>query len=81
MTTPVKHKNDYSYISASHLRAARAWMGWTLDIAVEKLGISRQTLWRYEASQNKISKSSAQKIHAGFMNNGVELREDGLRVV
>jgi hypothetical protein len=81
MSTHVNIKNDYSYISPSHIRAGRAWLGWTLDIAVEKLSIPRKTLWRYEASQSRISKSSAAKIYSGFMNNGVELRKDGLRVV
>ena len=81
MNKLVKKKNKYSYISPSHLRAARAWMGWTLDIAVEKLGISRQTLWRYEASKNKISKFSAQKIYVGFRNNGIELKPEGLMIV
>jgi hypothetical protein len=79
MSELVNNKNDYSYISPSHIRAARGWLGWNLDIATEKLGIPRRTLWRYEASKNRIPEASAEKIYNGFMNNGVELAPDGLR--
>ena len=81
MNKLVKKKNKYSYISPSHLRAARAWMGWKLDDTVEKLGISRQMLWRYEADRNTITVEAAEKIYIGFMNNGIELKPSGLRKI
>jgi len=81
MKRDVKHEKDFSYISPSHIRAARGWLGWNLDETSEKTGLSRKTIWRYEVSKARITEESAAQIHAAFMNNGVELREDGLRVV
>ena len=76
----VKHKKDFSYISPSHIRAARAWLGWTLDETGKKTGLSRKTIWRYEVSKARITDESASRIHAVFLESGIELSYDGLRV-
>lgn len=80
MSDDVKHKKDFSYISPSHIRAARAWLGWNLDDASVKTGLSRKTIWRYEANKARITEESSAVIHAAFLENGLELLEHGVRV-
>jgi hypothetical protein len=80
MSAHVKHKKDFSFISPSHLRAGRAWLGWSLDDTSVKTGLSKKTLWRYEGEKYEMPHASASKIYTAFLNNGVELRRDGLRV-
>jgi predicted transcriptional regulator len=79
MKRDVKHEKDFSYISPSHIRAARGWLGWNLDETSEKTGLSKKTISRYEVGRHDITHASAAKIYTAFLNNGVELAPDGLR--
>jgi hypothetical protein len=78
---PVKNSQDLSFILPAHIRAARAWLGWTLDDAEAKSGISRDSISRFELDKKNFGAKSREKIFATFLAAGIELRPDGLRVI
>lgn len=55
-------------------------MGWTLNEAEEKSGVSRDSISRFELEKKNFGAGSREKIFHAFMMVGIELQRDGLRV-
>ena len=77
----VNINRDYSFVLPAHIRAARGWLGWNLDMAQEKTGLSRHTINRYETGYKKVSDETIAILVRTFEREGVLLRRDGLRIV
>lgn len=48
--------------SPRQLRAIRAWFGWSLDDAADKLGVSRNTIYIYESGQREVAQATLSLI-------------------
>ena len=77
---PVKTSKDFMYVTPSHIRAARGWLGWNLDEMQEKSGLARDTISRFERGKQKIANDTRAVLYQTCLRAGVELRRDGLRV-
>jgi transcriptional regulator with XRE-family HTH domain len=80
INTSVNYVEDYSFVSPAHVRASRAWLGWTLDDLEEKSGLSRDTISRFERGKQKIANATRGILFRTLFNAGIEMRPDGLRV-
>jgi transcriptional regulator with XRE-family HTH domain len=81
MIHSVHESIDFTFASPAHVRAARAFLGWTLDVAADKTGISRDTISRYERGSVTLANKSLARLYVTFAEAGIEVRPDGLRIV
>lgn len=78
----VKGKVDFSAVKAAHFRAARAYLGWKLVNAQEKSGVSLDVISRFERGKTaNATEIVKEKLYNAYLNAGVEIKADGLRVV
>jgi transcriptional regulator with XRE-family HTH domain len=78
--TSVNRSKDYSFVSPEHVRASRAWLGWTLDDIQEESGLSRDTISRFERGKQNIANATRGILFQTLFNAGIEMLPDGLRV-
>ena len=63
-------------ITAKQCKAARSLLGWTLDDLVEKSGVSRTLLFRFENERDSFRSSKIEQIQRAFANTNVEFIGD-----
>jgi transcriptional regulator with XRE-family HTH domain len=66
-------KRIFTDPTGQQLKAARTWLGWSLDDAAEASGINRQTIYRVESGQSEGSRSTIRAIVQAYANAGVWL--------
>jgi hypothetical protein len=79
MRTPVKHYEEYSFVTPQHIRAARGWLGWNLHQMQEKSGLALDTVSRYERGAKKVLPETVAIMARTFQRAGVELLPGGIR--
>jgi hypothetical protein len=80
MNSEVNFETDYGFVTPAHCRAARAWLGWNLDVAEEKTGLARDSISRFERGARLFSLKTREKLVRKFAEHGILLERDGLRV-
>jgi transcriptional regulator with XRE-family HTH domain len=81
MMQSVYGQMDKTFASPAHIRSARAFLGWNLDVAANKSGISRDTISRYERGAVGLTSKSLARLVETFAQEGIEVRPDGLRIM
>lgn len=66
-------------ITPQQCRAARAWLGWTLEDLVKTSGVSIATLVKFEKGTRVPHDRTLRDIAAAFVEAGIELQFDGVR--
>ena len=68
--------------SAAQLRAARAYLGWTMDQAAEAAGIHRRTVIRLECEEGYTERQSVgfKRLVAAYRAQRIILEGEGLTV-
>jgi transcriptional regulator with XRE-family HTH domain len=77
---PVNSRQDYSFVRPEHIRASRAWLGWTLNEMQEKSGLARDTISRFERGKQQIANATRGILFQTLVREGILLLPDGLRV-
>lgn len=65
--------------TAAQLRAARAWVGWSLDAAAEASGIHRQTISRIESGASEGAMSTLRQLVSTYAAEGISFEKDAIR--
>jgi transcriptional regulator with XRE-family HTH domain len=68
-------------ITPAHLRAARAWLDWTLEEAAIHSGYTLYTLSRIECGAQPFSKKAQANLAKVFEHFGVRFTERGIEAV
>ena len=69
-------------VSSAQLRAARAYLGWTMDRAAEAAAIHRRTVIRLEADTGYAERQTAslKRLVAAYQAQRIILADNGLTV-
>ena len=68
-------------ISPQQCRAARGWLGWTLDNLAEASSVSKATLVPFEQGKRLLQTRTARDIRRAFEDVGIEFQFEGARGV
>jgi transcriptional regulator with XRE-family HTH domain len=63
------------------LRAARAWLRWSLDDIAERSGIPRAYISYFENGRPALTENDLAKLLDQFLQAGLELTETGLQAL
>jgi hypothetical protein len=67
--------------TAAKIRAARAWLRWSLDDAQELSGIPRTYISQIEVGRRIMTEGEAMTLHRLFREHGVNIVANGLEAV
>jgi predicted transcriptional regulator len=67
------NKHIFTDPTGQQLKAARVWLGWSLDDAAEASGVNRQTIYRVESGQSEGTRSTIKSIVQAYASAGVWL--------
>ncbi|WP_269537074.1 helix-turn-helix domain-containing protein [Cerasicoccus fimbriatus] len=68
-------------LTPKQLKAARAWMGWSLDDLVSRSGVNKNSIYRYENSRSDLSHDNKAKILGTFEAHRIKFTDNGLQEV
>lgn len=71
-------KEIFSENGPEKLRAARAWLRWSLDETAKQTGVIRAYISYYENGRQVLKGEELAAICNAFLNEGLEITEDGL---
>lgn len=63
------------------LRAARAWLRWSLDDIAQKTGIPRAYISYYENNRPALNEADYLRLYEAFLKAGLQVTEDGLQAM
>ena len=74
-------KELFAINGPAKLRAARAWLRWSLDDAAHKTSITRAYLSYYENGRPALTDADYLKLFEAFQAAGLEVTEHGLQAL
>jgi transcriptional regulator with XRE-family HTH domain len=74
-------KEMFAQNGPEKLRAARAWLRWSLNDIAQKTGIPRAYISYYENNRPALNDADYLRLYEAFVNAGLQVTEDGLQAL